>query len=64
MAQFSTTRTIHTITIDLQDDVLAAIAAGDEVEIEFRSRTAGGRMPRPFRLSYSWVRYLVGADKF
>jgi hypothetical protein len=62
MAIRSETRTTHTITIDLPDDVLGAIAHGDEVEVMFNSRTAGGpnRTPRPMRLSYSMVQYLLG----
>jgi hypothetical protein len=62
MAQHTETRTIHTIHIDLQDDTLAAIAAGDEVEVMLHSRTAWGRTPRPYRLSYSMVAYLTGAN--
>jgi hypothetical protein len=58
------TRTIHTIHIDLTDEVLARIEAGDEVEVMLHSRTAAGRTPRPFRLSYSWLRYLTGANNF
>lgn len=60
MAIRSETRTTHTITIDIPDDVLAKIEEGDEVEIMLNGR--GGfdmRMPRPMRLSYSWVRYLL-----
>jgi hypothetical protein len=64
MAMHTETRTIHTIHIDLTDEVLARIEAGDEVEIAFNSRTAAGRIPRPFRLSYGWVRYLTGANHF
>lgn len=63
MAIRSETRTTHTITIDLPDDVLAKIGAGDEVEVFFNGRlhTAGDiRTPRPMRLSYTWVRYLTG----
>lgn len=56
----SETRTIHTITIALPDDVLAKIEQGDEVEVMFHSREAYGRMPRPTRLSYSLVSYLMG----
>lgn len=48
MAQSVSTRTIHTITIALEDRVLEAITAGDEVEIQFTSRTSS---VRPFRLS-------------
>lgn len=38
MAQRVTTRVIHTIDIDLQDDVLAKIESGDEVEVRFNYR--------------------------
>lgn len=61
MAIRSETRTTHTITIDLPDDVLAKIESGDEVEVMFLSRTADGRTPRPMRLSYTTVRYLMGS---
>jgi len=64
MAIRSETRTTHTITIDLPDDVLAKIQAGDDVEVFFNGRGWDGaremRTPRPFRLSYTWVRYLTG----
>lgn len=60
MAIRSETRTTHTITIDLPDDVLARIEHGDEVEVQFISRTATGRTPRPVRLSYSLVYHLMG----
>jgi len=38
MGQVRTTRTIHTIAIDLLDDVLSGIEEGDEVEVVLRSR--------------------------
>lgn len=38
MAQQVQTRTIHTITIDVQDDVLSKIEEGDEVEVLLVSR--------------------------
>lgn len=62
MAIRSETRTIHTITIDLPDDVLARIEKYDEVEVIFNSRLAAGRMPRPFRLSWSHLRWVMGWD--
>lgn len=62
MAIRSTTRTIHTIVIDLPDDVLAKIESMDEVEIQFNSSIARGRMPRPFRLGYGTLRYIMGGD--
>ena len=63
MSVYSETRTIHTITIDMPDNVLGKIEQGDEVEVQFRSRTAGGRTPRPIRLSYSWLRYLLWGEE-
>jgi hypothetical protein len=39
MAQHVQTRTIHTIFIDLQDDVLAKIEQGDEVEVVLQTRS-------------------------
>lgn len=61
MAIRSETRTTHIITIDLPDDVLAKIESGDEVEVFFQSMTrSGGRTPRPMRLSWSWVNYIMG----
>ena len=39
MAQSVETRTIHTIRIDLQDDVLAKIEQGDEVEVILQGRS-------------------------
>jgi hypothetical protein len=43
------TRTIHTITIDLQDDILAGLQFGDEVEVVLTHR--GGITSRK-RLTY------------
>lgn len=62
MAIRSETRTTHTITIDLPDDVLAKIQVGDEVEVQFTSSISArsGRVPRPTRLSWSWLNYLMG----
>lgn len=63
MAIRSETRTTHTITIDIPDDVLAKIEQGDEVEVFFNGRGGGDmRTPRPMRLSWTWVRYLTGPD--
>lgn len=62
MAIYSNTRTIHTITIDLPDDVLAKIESCDEVEVVFNSRLVRGRTPRPTRLSYSTLRWVMGWD--
>lgn len=60
MAIHSDTRTIHTITIDLPDDVIGKIQVGDTVEVAFRSSTAAGRLPAPQRLSWGWINYLMG----
>jgi len=38
MGQTRDTRTIHTITIDLQDDMLSSVEPADEVEIVIRGR--------------------------
>ena len=38
MSQHISSRTIHTIHIDLQDDVLGKIEQGDEVEVILSSR--------------------------
>lgn len=43
MAQHIHSRTIHTVTIDLQDDILAKLEAGDEVEIVLQSRNGQSR---------------------
>lgn len=56
----SETRTTHTITIDLPDDVIGKIQHGDEVEVIFSSSVAGGRMPRPMRLSWSMLNWIMG----
>lgn len=60
----SETRTTHTISIDLPDDVVGKIQAGDDVEVIFYSRIempeGGFRMPRPMKLSYAWVRAITG----
>lgn len=57
----SETRTTHTITIDLPDNVLEKIQSGDEVEVMFQSMArSNGRTPRPMRLSWSWVNYIMG----
>ena len=63
MAVWSETRTIHTITIDLPDEVVAKIEQGDEVEVFFNAREVGHDrpMPRPMRLSYTWTRYLTSS---
>lgn len=61
MAITSETRITHTITIDLPDNVLGKIQNGDEVEVIFQNREmSSGRVPRPMRLSYSMINYLMG----
>lgn len=56
----SETRTTHTITIPLPDDVIGKIQTGDEVEVVFTSSVCGGRGQRPLKLSYGWINYLMG----
>lgn len=56
MAQHVTTRTIHTVTIDVQDDVLSRIEMGDEIEIVLASRNG---VTRPMKLNYGNVRDLT-----
>lgn len=41
MAQHIDSRTIHTIRIDLQDDILGKIEQGDEVEVVLMTRSGG-----------------------
>lgn len=60
MAIRSETRTTHTITIPLPDDVIGKIQSGDEVEVVFTSSVCAGRMQRPMKLSYGWVNYIMG----
>ena len=60
MAIHSTTRTTHTITIPLPDDVIGKIQTGDEVEVVFTSSVCGGRTPRPQKLSWSWLNFIMG----
>lgn len=58
----SETRTTHTITIDLPDDVVGKIQMGDEVEVIFQCRTEWTqevRQPRPMKLSYAWTRFIT-----
>lgn len=55
------THTIHTITIPMPDDILGKIAEGDEVQVQFISRSVG-RMPAPMRLSYTTLRRLLHDD--
>jgi hypothetical protein len=60
MSQSVYTRTIHTITIDVQDDVLAAVETGDQIEIVLMSHNGG---TTPMRVSPSNVATLCdGSD--
>jgi hypothetical protein len=59
MAQQVTTRTIHTITIDIQDDVLAGICDTDIVEIVLAGRNG---FTRPKTLTYRDITTLT-ADR-
>ena len=63
MAIRSETRTIHTIVIDLPDDVIGSMETGDEIEVIFNSRVCGGRMPAPVKLSWAMKRWLFGTDR-
>lgn len=56
MSQRVDTRTIHTITIDLEDQVLAGIESGDEVEIIFMTRS---RPLSPKKLTFRDVSRLL-----
>ncbi|MCA1806260.1 MAG: hypothetical protein LC687_00045 [Actinobacteria bacterium] len=56
MAQHIHSRTIHTISIDLQDDVLAKIEAGDEVEVVLQGRSGASR---PKKLTFGDLRDLL-----
>jgi hypothetical protein len=58
MAIRSETRTVHTVHVDLPDDVLGRIEFGDEVEVQFHSR-AQNRLPAPVRLSYTALNRLL-----
>lgn len=60
MAVRSDTRIVHTITVDLPDDVLASMQVGDDIEVTFRSRVNSGRMPAPIKLSWSMKRFIFG----
>lgn len=60
MAIHSDTRTIHTIHIDIPDDVMGKMEANDEIEIVLHSRSEGGRMPAPIKLSWRMKYYLFG----
>lgn len=58
------THTVHTITIDLPDDVLSKVEYGDEVRVVFNPRSAGEvlyKQPASIRLSYAWTRFLMGS---
>ena len=58
MAIYSETRTVHTVHVQLPDDVLGRIEQGDEVEVQFHSRAAN-RLPAPIRLSYTALHRLT-----
>lgn len=45
MAQHLSSRTIHTLTIDIQDDMLSRMEAGDELEVVLVSRV-GSTLPK------------------
>jgi len=58
MAQQVHTRTIHTITIDLEDKVFAGIEDGDEVEVQFVHRN-GSMLSSPKKLTRQDLRRLT-----
>lgn len=62
MAIHSDTRTIHTIHIDLPDDILGKMEAGDEIEVMFHTRAEGGRVPSPIKLSWAMKRWIFGEN--
>lgn len=58
------THTVHTITVDLPDDVLGKIEYGDEIRVTFNPRSTGAisyKQPASIRLSYAWTRFLMGS---
>ena len=57
MAQQVTTRTIHTVVIDVQDDILAGISDTDIVEIVLAGRND---YTRPKTLTYRDLTALLG----
>ena len=60
MAQTVQSRTIHTIFIDVQDDILAKIESADEVEVVLSSRNG---QTSPKKLTYRDLRFLVDGDR-
>lgn len=58
MAITHDTRTVHTITVHLPDDVIGKIDPNDQVEVLLVSR-ALNRQPTPIRLSYTTVMRLT-----
>lgn len=58
MAIYHDTRTVHTITVDIPDDIIGKLQPGDQVEIQLQSR-AQNRIPAPIRLSYTTVMRLT-----
>jgi hypothetical protein len=59
MSVRSETRTIHTVYIDLPDEVMGKMNAGDEVEIVLNSRDG---ITRPMRVSWSNARLIQGEE--
>lgn len=56
MAINSQTRTVHTIFIDLPDDVLGKIGSGDQVELVLQSRDGA---TRAIAVNYGNMRNLI-----
>jgi hypothetical protein len=61
MAQNITTRVIHTVSIDIQDDILGAIeSSNDQVEVVLVSRNGGTTSAK--RLTYRDLQSLLGSE--
>jgi hypothetical protein len=55
MSQHVTTRTIHTIHIDIEDQVISRIEDGDEVEVVLQGRSGSSQS----KMSYSAIQRVV-----
>ena len=61
MAINRSTRTVHTLTIDVPDDVLGALEIGDQVEVVLVSRSGG---TGPKTLTYRDLERLLPKDSY
>lgn len=59
MAVRHDTRTIHTITVDIPDDIMGKLEEGDQVEVILSTRSGQA----PFTISYSALRRLMGLGR-